>query len=285
MRLLRERSFRMEIEAALEYARRHGLEAFVAARAGDTVAEVYDNGFDAGNAHALYSGTKSFWGITALYAQADGLLRLDEPVADTVVSWREDPWKRRVTLRMLLSLTAGFGFGGLGSAVPTYDRALAFSLKNEPDSTFTYGGIPLQVFGAVLARKLAPLAPQAYLRERVLNPAGVTVAAWRTLADGSQPLPTGASLTAANWLAYGRFVLRERSALAACFHGSLANPRYGLGWWLGAAGAPNDLVYASGSGGQALYLVPSLDLAIVHYGKSASYKHDALLKRLFAGST
>ena len=74
MRLLRERSFRMEIEAALEYARRHGLEAFVAARAGDTVAEVYDNGFDAGNAHALYSGTKSFWGITALYAQADGLL-------------------------------------------------------------------------------------------------------------------------------------------------------------------------------------------------------------------
>ena len=72
-------------------------------------------------------------------------------------------------------------------------------LKNEPGSTFTYGGIPLQVFGAVLdtqTRDGARAPPHDYLRERVLDPAGVAVAAWRTLADGTQPLPTGASLTA-----------------------------------------------------------------------------------------
>ncbi|MEO6835623.1 MAG: serine hydrolase domain-containing protein [Candidatus Tumulicola sp.] len=274
----------MEIAAALEYVRKHALEAFVVTRAGEVLAQEYAAGFGPTAPHALYSGTKSFWGAAARYAQADGLLELDEPVADTVASWRDDPWKRRVTLRMLLALTAGFGFGGLGKAVPTYDRALALALKNEPGSTFTYGGIALQVFGAVLARKLEPRkrTPQQYLFERVLDPAGVAVAAWRTLADGTQPLPTGASLTAPNWLAYGRFILRERGALGDCFRGSPANPRYGLGWWLGGpAEAPSDLAYASGSGGQALYLVPSLDLAVVHYGRSASYKHDALLKRLF----
>ena len=273
----------MEIEAALEYARKHALEALVVTRGGDAVVEEYAGSFGPERPHALYSGTKSFWGVAALRAQADGLLELDEKVADTVAPWRDDPWKRRVTLRMLLSLSAGFGFGGLGSAVPAYDRALAFALKNEPGSTFTYGGIALQVFGAVFARKLAPRkqTPQEYLRERVLDPAGVAVAAWRTLPDGTQPLPTGASLTARNWLAYGRFVLRERDALHECFIGTTANPRYGLGWWLAPPGTPPDLVYASGSGGQALYLVPSLDVAVVHFGKSASYKHDAFLKRLF----
>lgn len=274
----------MDVDAALDYAEKHALEAFVARRGRTTLAQRYAGSFTAATPHALYSGTKSFWGVAALYARRDGLLELDEPVTETIAAWKSDPWKKRVTLRMLLTLTAGFGFGGLGNAVPVYDRALEVPLKNEPGSTFTYGGIPLQVFGAVLARKLAASkrTPHDYLHERILGPAGVAVAKWRVLADGTQPLPTGAFLTAENWLAYGRFVLRERAALAPCFAGSSANPRYGLGWWLGAAGAPDDLCYASGSGGQALYLAPRDDLAVVHFGKSASYKHDALLRRLFA---
>jgi CubicO group peptidase (beta-lactamase class C family) len=273
----------MDVEAALAYARKHQLEAFTLARGGDVVVQEYGGAFRAGAAHPLYSGTKSFWGVTAIYAQNDGLLRLDEPVAETIPAWKADPWKRRVTLRMLLSLTSGFGFGGLGSSVPPYRRALDMELKNEPGTTFTYGGIPLQVFGAVLAEKLAPKTPHDYLRTRVLEPAGVAVAFWRKLSDGTQPLPTGASLTVDDWLAYGRFVLRERGALAECFAGSQANSRYGLGWWLRVQGAPDDLFYASGSGGQAMYVVPSLDTIAVHFGKSASYKHEALLKRLFSG--
>ncbi len=276
----------LAIADATAYARAHGLHALVVERDGRIVAAEYGESFVAGEAHALYSGTKSFWGVAALFAQDDGLLRLDEPVAETFSEWRTDPWKRRVTLRMLLSLTAGFGFGGLGASVPVYERALEIPLKDEPGTRFTYGGVPLQVFGAVLARKLETRkqSPHDYLRERVLDPAGVHVAAWRALGDGTTPLPTGASLRAGDWLAYGRWVLRQRASLHCCFEGSPANARYGLGWWLGVRGAPEDLVYASGSGGQGLYLVPSLDVAIVHFGRSNSYRHEAFLKRLFGKS-
>lgn len=274
----------IETEAALAYGRKHGLHALAIDRDGEILIEEYDDGFSRQTPHPLYSGTKSFWGVAAVYAQNEGLLALDERVAETIDRWRDDPWKRRVTLRMLLSLTAGFGFGGLGSAVPAYERALNMSLRDEPGSRFTYGGIGFQVFGAVFARKLAARnqTPHDYLRARILEGAGVHVANWRKLSDGTQPLPTGAFLTARDWLAYGRFVLRERASLAACFEGSQANARYGLGWWLGATGAPEGLVYASGSGGQALYLLPSLKMTVVHFGKSASYRHDAFLKRLFA---
>lgn len=285
-----ERSFmpttvgRIDTEAAAAYARKHGLRALAIAQGNDLLIEEYGDGFSRQTPHPLYSGTKSFWGVAALYAQSDGLLALEERVAETIDLWRDDPWKRRVTLRMLLSLTAGFGFGGLGSAVPTYERALTTSLRDEPGSRFTYGGIGFQVFGAVLARKLAARAqtPQDYLHARVLEDAGVRIANWRKLSDGTLPAPTGAFLTALDWLEYGRFVQRERTLLAPCFEGTQANARYGLGWWLGAAGAPEGLVYASGSGGQALYLMPSLKMTVVHFGKSSSYRHDAFVKRLFA---
>jgi CubicO group peptidase (beta-lactamase class C family) len=277
--------------AAQAYAERHGLHALVVQRGGEVVAETYAGGYDAGKQHALYSGTKSFWGVVAVAARADGLLDLDEPVASTFPAWAEGS-KALVTLRQLLQLTSGIGFGGLGMAVPTYEKALATPLKDEPGTKFTYGGIPLQVFGAVLARKLAPrgLSPHDYLRLRILDSIGLRVSWWRSLTDGTQPLPTGAFLAAREWLKFG-LLIRDRGAwekktvvppdaLADCFRGSLANPRYGLGWWLSPLPAVPDAVYASGAGGQALYIVPSEDVVAVKFGGSSSYKHDAFLKRL-----
>ena len=284
----------MDVEAALAYAERHTLHALLIVVDGSTVFERYAGGYDAEKPHALYSGTKSFWGVTAAAAHDDGLLDLDEPVAQTIAEWKADPRHAAVTLRELLALTSGIGFGGLGSAVPTYDRALAVPIKDEPGERFTYGGIPLQVFGAVLARKLAARnqSPHDYLRKRLLDPIGMHVASWRLLADGTQPLPTGAFVTAREWAKYGRFVvdgarwsgkpLVRETSLAPCFMGSSANPRYGLGWWLRPIETPPGIVHASGSGGQAMYLIPSERTVVVKFGQSASYKHDAFLKRLFS---
>jgi CubicO group peptidase (beta-lactamase class C family) len=268
---------------ALTYARKHELHALLIERGGNIALEEYGGGWSAEKPHALYSGTKSFWGVAAIDAQRDGLLQLDETVGATFVSWNAGP-RKRVTLRMLLQLTAGIGFGGLGASVPIYERALATQLKNAPGQTFAYSGIPLQVFGTVFARKLASRkqTPHEYLRARVLDPIGLRIGSWRSLADGTQPLPTGAFVAAHEWIKYGRFVLAQHADLAPCFEGSNANARYGLGWWLGASGAPADTIYASGSAGQGLYIVPSQQLVAVRFGKSASFKHDAFLKRLCA---
>jgi CubicO group peptidase (beta-lactamase class C family) len=245
-------------------------QALVVSRAGAIIHESYAGGFDASTPHALYSGTKSFWGIAALEARGDGLLDLDERVTDGI------------TVRMLLNLTAGYGFGGLGSAVPTFEHALEILPKNAPGTTFTYGGIPLQVFGAFFAERLRPknLTPCDYLRERVLKPSNVSVASWRTLKDGTHPLPTGAFLTARNWLAYGTYVLANRERYREAFAGSAANARYGLGWWLNGPKLPSDLFYASGSGGQGLYVIPSQNLVAVRFSDGGSPNHPGMVKKI-----
>ena len=247
---------------------------------GDVLFERYVTPFTADTPHALYSGTKSFWGTAALAARDDGLLSLDERVGETIASWREGR-RGEVTLRMLLQLTSGIGFGGLGSSVPTYEKALAVEPKNEPGSTFTYGGIPLQVFGAVFAHKLRVrgLTPHAYLRERILDPIGCDIASWRVLRDGTHPLPTGAFLTAASWARYG--VSMTADDRAECLRGSAANPRYGLGWWLSPLPEEPDLFYASGSGGQAMYVFPSRRIVLVVFAAASSpVAHATLVRRL-----
>ncbi|HUA08149.1 MAG TPA: serine hydrolase domain-containing protein [Candidatus Acidoferrales bacterium] len=250
-------------------------QALVVARDGAVVYESYERGFDASAPHALYSGTKSFWGIAAIEARRDGLFDLDEHV------------RSGYTVRMLLDMTAGYGFGGLGSAVPTYERALEIPLKNAPGSKFTYSGIPLQVFGAFFAERLRARAmtPHEYLRVRVLEPAGVEISSWRTLKDGTHPLPTGAFLTARNWLAYGTYVLAQRERYRDAFAGSAVNPRYGLCWWLSGPKMPPDLFYASGSGGQALYAIASQRLVAVRFSDGGSPNHPATVKKLLTFTT
>jgi CubicO group peptidase (beta-lactamase class C family) len=285
----------VNLDEALGYATKHELHALIVVRDGHIEAEVYGAGWDGAKPHPLYSGAKSFWGIAAALAQHEGLLSLDETVGATFPTWQTDPWRARVTLRMLLQMTAGVGFGGLGNAVPTYDAALETMLKREPETAFTYSGIPLQIFGAVFARKLEGLSltPHAFLRERILDPIGMTIGSWRELSDGTNPLPTGAFIGAREWLKYGALI-----AGGGVYHGKQIVPseaveqclvprgvavRYGLGWWLGGPkGAPPDIAYASGAAGQALYIIPSRKLVCVHLSKSTSWDHNAFLRRLLA---
>src|ERR1700682_1968747 len=55
---------------------------------GRTIFEHYANGGSADVRWPIFSGTKSFWGIAALVAVHDGLIRLDDHAADTITEWR-----------------------------------------------------------------------------------------------------------------------------------------------------------------------------------------------------
>jgi CubicO group peptidase (beta-lactamase class C family) len=265
--------------------------------------------------HDLYSGTKSFWGVLAVAAEEDGLLRLDERAADTLGEWREDPRRSRITVRLLLDLTSGLDLGTRalqGRTTPDkYAHAVSLAAVEEPGERFRYGPGHYFAFGALLARKLSERKedPLAYLRRRILDPIGLGVADWARDAAGNPALPHGARLTAREWAKLGDLVRRggtvdgrplvSREGLERCFVGSAANPGYGLTWWLPGRGGvdpvgrplpaappgtmPPDVRMAAGLGRQLLLVVPSLDLVVVRFGAQRRWD-DAEFHRLLFGA-
>jgi CubicO group peptidase (beta-lactamase class C family) len=247
--------------------------------------------------HELWSGTKSFVGLIAAAAVQDGLLTLDEKIADTLPEWRADERKRSVTIRHLLSMTSG-QVSEIGRP-PGYRDAAQAPPQLEPGTAFRYGPTPLQAFGEVFTAKLRArgldASPLAYLERRLLKPAGISYARWRNGPDGQPLLPQGAVLSARQWAQFGEFVRQgamvdgkrivDAKAFEELFVGSEANPAYGLTWWLPRStgsddaitaqfdlahhpqAVPTDTVIAAGAGEQRLYIIPSLGITVVRQGK------------------
>jgi CubicO group peptidase (beta-lactamase class C family) len=240
--------------AAAEYSAKTGGDALLIYVDGAKVFERYEKGWSATKPHYLASGSKSFWGIAAMAAVEDGLLTLDEKVADTITEWKSDPLKSKITIRQLLTLSSGLDPGANFLERPMIDdnmkQALEAKAIAEPGTTFRYGPSHYYVFIEVLKRKLAAKGlektPEAYLRRRVLDPLGLTVAGWTKDRAGTIDPAGGARASAVEWIKLGEFIQHQGRVAAdpaskqliswdllkQIFQPSHANPGYGLTWWL-----------------------------------------------------
>lgn len=312
---------RGNIRAAAQYSTGHRGLALLVVQGGQVIFSEAENGGRAGERHKIYSGTKGFWVLAALAAEEEGILKLDERVAETISEWRDQPAKARVTIRELLNFTSGLDAEfHLHSDLPDRNAvALGVPIVAEAGRRFIYGPAALQVFGEIFRRKLTArgLTPVGYLTKKVLRPLGLGAQIYKLDHAGNPLLASGFQMTAEEWSRMGRLILRggapvvSGSALAQCFRGTSANPAFGIGFWNNrAAGsgarefdieemlekkwheqdwrgaclcrdAPPDLVAAVGSGYQRLFVVPSLDLIVVRQGLDTRFSDGDFLRLLF----
>src|SRR5437868_9593235 len=303
------------VSAAADYSARHRVFSLLALRDGRTLLDQ-----NARTPHKIYSGTKAFWDLAALAAAEDGLLRLDERVADTITSWRSDPRKAQVTIRQLLDFDSGLEPEFFLHETQSGDRdatAIRGRMAAEPGSAFIYGPAALQVFHQVLKEKLRGDSPTHYLERRVLHRLGL--GSQRYLADhvGNPLLAAGWILSAKQWAKLGQLVLANgapvisRNSLEQCWRGTTANRAFSFGWWNNRAApdgrefdfeqmlipkwqnqdwhdaclcrdAPDELVAWIGSEGLRLHGIPSLPLIAVRQANGGSFS-DAHFLRLLLG--
>jgi CubicO group peptidase (beta-lactamase class C family) len=310
-------------QAAADYSEARGGRALLVLEGNEVVVETGQNGHAADAPHPLHGGTISFWGVLAAAAAQDDVLEIDEPVTATLPEFRDDPRKRALRVRHLLDFTSGLesGVRGLGRdlAPDRYARALELEMVASPGERFQYGPGHLFVFGVLLKRKQPDGAvdPLAYLSQRIFEPIGLRVHAWSRDEKGNPDLPSGAVLRAREWAKFGILVrdrgrwrgqnVIDREYLDACFEGSAPQPRFGLALWLNVADGPDvraprsaaadargadvfypdgleDLVVATGSGNQRLYVIPSADLVAVRFGiPDREWRDREFLDQLVAG--
>ena len=303
------------VRAAAAYSASTGGTSFLALQNGQTLLEQ-----SAGEPHKIYSGTKAFWSLAALAAAEDGLLSLDEHVAETIPAWRADPRKARITIRQLLDFSCGLDpVFSLHNNNPG-DRdgmAIRAPLVANPGSAFIYGPSSLQVFHAVLKEKLNGESPTHYLERRVLHRLGLGSQRYLTDSAGNPLLAAGWLLSARQWARLGEVALNGGApivtggSIAQCWRGSSANRAFSLGWWNNrqapggrefdiesmliprwqrqtwggtvlCRAAPSDMVACIGSGYQRLYVIPSMNLVVVRHGSGARFS-DARFLRLLVG--
>lgn len=304
---------------AAQFSRAHGGVALRVQQGGRIIAEDYAPGFSSSTPHKIYSGTKSFVGMTALIAMQDRLLTLDERASDTLTEWRGDS-RRDITLNQLLSHTSGLDPDGdlIYPARDQFAAALQVHLIDPPGARFHYGAVGYQAFGEILRRKLKPLGKtvEDYMRDRLFDPLDLDIAAWKHDKAGNPLLHTGMELSTREWAKFGEFAkdketykqkqLIDYKLLSILFIGHKSNPAYGIGFWLNRPpphpqrqpiidlqpaidgnqiypGGPQDIYAAIGSGKQRLYVIPSLDLVIVRFGKEVPFSDGDFLSRLLTG--
>ena len=91
-------------QAAASWSERRDGLALMVIEGGAVVFESYARGYDPSTPVHIFSGTKSFSCAIAAFAVEDGLLTLDEPVADTLPELAAGS---AVTVRELLQFTSG----------------------------------------------------------------------------------------------------------------------------------------------------------------------------------
>lgn len=281
-------------EAARYSADRDGV-GFLVVRNGIVLTEDYANGGGADARWPLGAGTRVFATLLAAALIESGMMRLDEPAANTLVEWEAHPVKAMISIRGLLNGTCGLMFGDrIGGAV----EAVALEPSAPPGERYTDDPARFVILAEIARRKLDRRGrtpdPARYLTENTLIPIGCAPIDWTRGPDGAAFFHDGAAVSTRAWAQVGELVRRQGvwraqqlvsdNTLREALVGTYAAPRAGMSFWLAAGlrgsddiidsdlwranpAPPGDLAMAAGSGGQRLYVIPSWNVVIARQAR------------------
>lgn len=287
--------------SAAEYSAKMDGRAMLVILDGQPLFARYEPSWPRWKSHRLGQASGCIAGIVAACAVQDGLMTFDEPVSNTITEWADGSKRADVTIRQLLTMTSGIEPGDV-SYVASYKEAIEAKLQSDPGTSFAFGTNALQVFGALLRRKLSPgkgdddkLAYTNYLEKRVFKPLDIELGSWSKTTANEPNIATGAFLSAVDFAKLGALLcgegmwgdkqIVEKETLLEILEGTDAHPGYGMGLWLAPKGADVEvspetrmvmpsfgrtniegMYIATGDGRQRLYVLPREKTVVVRLG-------------------
>ena len=258
------------------------LDAVVVRQAGRTLLAWYKTG--AAPAEVLrdtQSVTKSVLSLLVGAAIARGAITsVDQPVAELLSGvLKPDDLGSQPGLRVrhLLTMTAGFALGRAPQGGADDARYLmARPVKAPPGAVFAYDNLAANLLAIALAAAMkTPVAD--FARSALFGPLGITAFEWATGANGYHFGSQGLQLRTADMARIGELVLRggawagaqlvpaDYVRAATSVHNAGGPPvgaPYGYLWWVDPAAPGGGEVYASGFGGQTVWLHRGLDAVV-----------------------
>ena len=297
-----EATIQMLIDRPMESIDTPVVDALLIARNGKLVLEEYFRGQDRETLHALRSAQKSMVSVLAgAVMHRGGPLSVSSPVYKVMNGGtfppNLEPRKRAMTLEHLLTMTSGTACDDWDDQSPYNEDAMWDNEEKEPDFYRYALNLPMarnpgeKAFycsaGANLALGVISRAanePAVDLFDRlVARPLMIDRYTW-PFNRGGQPYGAGgASFRARDFLKFGQLMLdggtwHGRRILSRDFVARSTSALYPLGrfhfgylWWIHDYPYENRTVrafWAGGNGGQAVVVVPELDLVIATFGSN-----------------
>ena len=283
------------------------LDGLLIAHGGKLVLEAYFNGFHREAKHDTRSAFKSVTSALLGIAVDKGLIAdVEEPLSAYFQDYwpaidHDLDRKGRITLAHMLTMTPGFDAEENWGRGPDREMAmwrsadwigysLGLPMAYEPGRQFSYNSSTTFLLGQVVERA-AGMPLQDFARSNLFEPLGILDYCWtlstkgRAVAQGSffmrprDMLKLG-QLFLDRGLWHGRRLISEDWVEVSTRHQvgsaspdserSVANREgYGYQWWTYRARNPRfNQYFASGNGGQKIYVFPDLDLVVVFTGSN-----------------
>lgn len=245
--------------------------------------------------HDCRSITKSVVSACIGIAVAQQIIR---GVNDRVLSyfpeyaWYDTGAKRDLTIKHLLTMSDGLEWD---ETIPynnpknseiqmlfnkdVIDFVLSRSIITKPGSIWNYSGGSTQLLAAIL-EKVSGQKVDSFASKHIFSPLGITKFYWGEREDGTPWAPSGLRLRPIDIAKFGLLYLNNgiwnghqiipadwiRESISPQIKRRSPSQGYGYQFWCGTdsiAGKEVKIKLAIGYGGQRIYLIPSLDLAIV----------------------
>jgi CubicO group peptidase (beta-lactamase class C family) len=296
----------------------HDLKGIVIVRDGHLVSEHYFNGDSAISLHDIRSATKSLTSLLMGIAIQKSLVHsVDDSISLYLPGLPKDG-KEKITIRDLLNMRSGLDADDGDPASPgnedTLDKSsdwirtvYAVPTKRAPGAKYLYCSINAFLAGAII-ENASHMSLDQFARANLFEPLGIPKYNWRHVPADRTTGQGNLSITTRDEAAVGELMLNDgvvsgrrvltrdwiTQSLASQIAISDSDPYadfYGYMWYTKAEPAGDHKVevhFASGSGGNKIYVVPSLDMVVAitssaygqRYGQRRS--QDILLRILAA---
>jgi CubicO group peptidase (beta-lactamase class C family) len=275
-----------------------GTFAIAVAYKNQLVAEKYHDGFSAKNRFLSWSMGKSFTHALVGILVKKGLMDIKEK-AD-ISEWKKDK-REDITLENLMHMNSGLkwneDYGNLSNVTVMLheaDNMGAFAYGKpfvaRPDSLWLYSSGTTNIVTSLIRKKIGNDAEYyAFPRKELFNPIGMRSAIFETDASGTFVGSSYIYATMRDYVRFGLLYLNKGNWLGnqilpigwtdnAMKPANGSGGKYGSFFWLNQSGefpnVPRDLYMCKGHDGQAIYIIPSLQLVVVRTGFSKKNDFD-----------
>jgi len=275
-------------------------------RHGHVVAEGWWAPYSAERPHLLYSLSKSFTSTAAAFAQAEGLLDLDDTVISHFGEFAADitdPRSRSMRIRHIAAMASGHTQDMISAALARdpAEPVRGFLLnppEQEPGTVFAYNQ-PCTYTLASIVQRNAGMPLTGYLRPRLFEPLGIGPVGWHTWPPGREQGFSGLHARTEDIAKLGQLYLQRgrwdevqlipERWVAEATSAQVANPAqpnpdwrqgYGFQFWIGRHGYRGD-----GAFGQFCVILPEHDTVVATTASTPEMQAmlDALWTHLLPG--